>query len=162
VSSESLTKCTGAASALTIRRADVADLDQLTPLFDAYRLFYQQPPDSVAARRFLQQRIERDESISFLAARDGSALGFMQLYPVFSSTALRRLWLLNDLFVAPQARSAGVGRALVLHAEAWAHETTAQGIFLRTAITNAPAQGLYESLGYVRNTEFYRYDRIFG
>lgn len=89
MSYESLTKCTGAASALTIWRADVADLDQLTPLFDAYRLFYQQPPDSVAARRFLQQRIERDESIIFLAARDGSALGFMQLYPVFSSTALR-------------------------------------------------------------------------
>ncbi len=147
------------ACAVTIRRGELGHIDQIAALFDAYRLFYRRPLDPVAARRFIEQRIQRDESVIFFAVRDEQALGFTQLYPVFSSAALRRLWLLNELFVAPQARRSGVARALVMRAEQWARQTEACGLFLETAVDNLPAQALYKSMGYVRDIEFYRYDR---
>ncbi len=144
----------------TVVRADLGHLEQVIPLFDAYRVFYEQQSDLIASRRFLEQRIERDESVVFVANYDSEAVGFTQLYPVFSSTALSRLWLLNDLFVAPPARRLGVARALMSRAKTWASETKALGLFLRTAVDNLPAQALYESMGYIRDTKFYRYDRI--
>jgi len=101
-----------------VRQAGPADVDVVAPLFDAYRQFYEQPSDLALARRFIVERLERAESVVFLAERDGRAVGFVQLYPLFSSTAAwpRRLWLLNDLFVAPEAAGQGIGRALWRHA----------------------------------------------
>jgi ribosomal protein S18 acetylase RimI-like enzyme len=96
----------------------------------------------------------------FVAERDGRAVGFVQLYPLFSSTAPRprRLWLLNDLYVAPEARGGGVGRALLERARGLAEETGAAGIELVTAATNTVAQGLYESVGYRRDEQFLRFE----
>src|SRR6266702_6632429 len=94
-------------------RAGLDDLEALVPLFDGYRRFYGQPADLVAARAFLSERIKRNESVIFLAIREGSVAGFTQLYPSFSSVAAERLWILNDLFVAPDARRTGAGRALL-------------------------------------------------
>jgi len=53
--------------------------------------------------------------VIYLAERGSRAVGFVQLDPLCSSTASRprRLWLLNDLFVAPEARGGGIGRALL-------------------------------------------------
>ena len=84
-------------------RRGPGDVDAVAPLFDAYRQFYQQPSDPALARAFIAERLARSESVIFLAERDGQAVGFVQLYPLFSSTAARprRLWLLNDLFVSP-------------------------------------------------------------
>jgi ribosomal protein S18 acetylase RimI-like enzyme len=144
----------------TVRQAGPADATAVAPLFDAYRQFYRQPPDPALARTFIAQRLERDESVIFLAERDGRPVGFVQLYPLFSSTAARprRLWLLNDLYVAPDARQGGVGRALMARARRHAEETDACGLELATARTNAVAQGLYESLGWRRDDAFLRYE----
>ena len=130
------------------------------PLFDAYRQFYQQPSDLPLAHAFLAARLERGESVIFVAERGGRPIGFVQLYPLFSSTAARprRLWLLNDLFVAPEARGGGVGRALLARARRLAEETDAAGLELVTATTNAGAQRLYESVGYRRDDGFLRYE----
>src|SRR5881392_3693270 len=97
----------------TIRRADLADLPALAPLFDAYRRFYGQPGDVPRADAFLRERLARGESVALLAERDGDIVGFTQLYPLFSSVRTSRLWLLNDLFVAEHARRSGVARALL-------------------------------------------------
>lgn len=144
----------------TIRQADSGDADVVAPLFDAYRQFYEQPSDLPLARRFIAERLERGESVIFLAERDGRAVGFVQLYPVFSSTAPhpRRLWLLNDLYVAPDARQGGVGRALMARARRHAEETGACGLELVTARTNTVGQRLYESEGYRRDDAFLRYE----
>ena len=92
----------------TVQRATIADLDALVPLFDGYRVFYAQPSDPALARRFLDERLRRDESVILIARDDGdesgAALGFTQLYPMFSSVRAARTWILNDLFVAPAAR----------------------------------------------------------
>ncbi len=144
----------------TVREASPADTEAVAPLFDAYRQFYEQPADPALARAFIAERLERGESVIFLAERDGRAVGFVQLYPLFSSTAARprRLWLLNDLFVAPEARGSGIGRALMARARQLAEETGACGLELATARTNMAAQRLYESLGYRRDDQFLRYE----
>ena len=143
-----------------VRQAGPADADLVAPLFDAYRQFYEQPSDPGLARAFIAARLENHESVIFLAERAGRPVGFVQLYPLFSSTAARprRLWLLNDLFVAPEARGAGVGRALMERARRLAEETGAVGLELATARGNATAQRLYESLGYRRDDGFLRYE----
>jgi GNAT superfamily N-acetyltransferase len=131
-----------------IRRATVADLPQLAPLFDAYRRFYGQPGDAARAETFLRERMTRNESVVLLAERDGSVLGFTQLYPLFSSVRTGRLWLLNDLFVAEQARRDGVARALLDAAAGFARDDGACGLMLETGRDNAPARALYRAAGW--------------
>lgn len=145
---------------IAIREATPGDVERLTPLFDAYRQFYERPPDLEQCRAFLTMRLQRSESVIFLAEEDGTLLGFMQLYPLFSSTSARpgRLWLLNDLFVVPAARGRGVGRELMNRARRLAEDTQACGLELATARTNSRAQSLYESLGYHRDDDFFRYE----
>lgn len=140
------------AAAIVVSRATPVDLDALAPLFDAYRVFYRQASDLATARAFLGQRLQHRESVVFMARDRTSALGFTQLYPAFSSVSARRIWILNDLFVAPRARQRGVARALMSAARAFAFETGALRLVLETAEDNGPAQALYESLGYVRET----------
>jgi GNAT superfamily N-acetyltransferase len=146
---------------MQIKRATISDLDGAAPLFDAYRQFYGQRSDLAAARAFLDERLRRDESVIFLAVADGQpsgeALGFTQLYPSFSSVSLKRLWVLNDLFVDPNVRRGGVGRRLLERAREWAIETGAKGLVLTTAVDNSTARALYESCGWQRDDAFQHY-----
>jgi GNAT superfamily N-acetyltransferase len=142
-------------------RAELDDLDALVPLFDGYRQFYGQTPDPPGARTFLAERLKRGESVIFLAVVDGAMVGFTQLYPSFSSVSMNRLWVLNDLFVTPDARKSGAGRALLERAERWAAETGAKGLTLSTQITNLSAQRLYEACGWTKDDEFIHYHRFF-
>lgn len=141
-------------------RAELDDLDALVPLFDGYRRFYGQKPDPDGARAFLAERFKRGESVIFLSFVGGTAAGFTQLYPSFSSVSMKRLWVLNDLFVDPNVRRGGVGRALLARAERWAAETQAKGLVLSTAVTNVAAQRLYESCGWIRDDEYFHYHRF--
>ena len=132
----------------TIRRADLADLPALAPLFDAYRRFYGQPSDLARAEAFLRERLARGESVALLAERDGDAVGFTHLYPLFSSVRTARLWLLNDLFVAEHVRRGGVARALLDAAADFARADGACGLMLETMRGNAPARALYRAAGW--------------
>jgi ribosomal protein S18 acetylase RimI-like enzyme len=139
-------------------RADTAHLEAVAQLFDAYRGFYEQPSNLAQSRAFIAERMAAGESAIFLAQDEHSeALGFVQLYPTFSSIDAHRTWLLSDLFTTPAARGRGVGRMLMNIARAFALETGAKGLVLETATDNFTAQGLYESLGYVRDTGYYTY-----
>ena len=142
---------------LEIVRATSTDVSEVAPLFDAYRQFYGKSTDVEAARRFLFARLSKNESVLFLARREAQPIGFVNLYPVFSSVNLTRQWILNDLFVAAEARKSGVARALMKRAGQLAEDTQANGLTLETAIDNQAAQKLYESLGWKRDEEFYRY-----
>ncbi len=145
---------------MLVRRAGLGDLDDVAPLFDGYRQFYGQPSDLAAARAFLAERLRRDESVIFVAIADDVTLGFTQLYPSFSSVSVRRLWILNDLFVSPAARRGGVGRRLLERARDWAVETDSKGLTLTTAVTNSAARSLYESCGWRRDDEFAHYQLL--
>src|SRR2546426_2495476 len=147
---------------LRIVRAARNDIDDLVALFDGYRQFYGQRSDPAAARAFLSQRIERDESVIYLAyPGTREAAGFTQLYPSFSSVSLKPLWILNDLFVRSDVRRGGVGRALLERARQHAVETGAKGLVLSTGATNEAAQTLYESCGWLRDDEFFQYHLLF-
>lgn len=142
---------------IVISKATLNDLDKLVPLFDSYRQFYEQAPDLEGARRFLSDRMERGESVVFLAFEEGRAVGFTQLYPQFSSVGMDRNWLLNDLYVDESARKMGVGSRLLEAARSWGHETGARWLVLETAVDNYAAQALYEKAGWTRVEEvFYR------
>lgn len=133
---------------ITIRKALLVDLDGLVPLFDAYRQFYKQEPDSEGARKFMAERLEKEDSVVFMAFEEGRAVGFTQLYPIFSSVGMGRSWLLNDLYVDASARKKGVGHQLLEAAKNWGRETKSRWLMLETAVDNYAAQALYEKNGW--------------
>jgi len=137
-----------------VRQATKADLDLVVPLFDAYRQFYRQPGDVERARRFLLERFEHEQSVIFLAFDGAAAVGFTQLYPSFSSGAMARIFVLNDLFVAPEARRCGAGSALLQAAAQYGRRIGALRLVLSTEVTNTSAQSLYERTGWKRDTVF--------
>jgi len=142
----------------TIRQATIHDLDIVAPLFDAYRQFYHQPSDPPRARDFLRERFQHHESIVFLAFdADETAIGFAQLYPLFSSVNASRKYLLNDLYVTPAARHGGAAKALLTAASNFGRALGAASISLQTGADNIPAQRLYQSLGWERDQRFYDY-----
>src|SRR5579871_1746297 len=142
-----------------IRRASEADLRPAAELFDGYRQFYGQLADYALAEAFLRDRFANNDSVLFLATEppSGRGLGFVQLYPSFSSVATQRIWILNDLFVAPAARRGGVGRALLDAARDHGKSTGAKRLVLSTAITNRDARTLYETYGYKQDQTFLTY-----
>ena len=142
---------------LVIRQATVSDIDGLIPLFDGYRQFYRQASEPDRIRKFLLDRFEHNQSVIFVAVKDGRAVGFTQLYPSFSSGALARIFVLNDLFVDPGARLLGTGSALLQAAAEYGRFVGALRLVLSTEVANMPAQSLYEKLGWKRNTEFCTY-----
>jgi ribosomal protein S18 acetylase RimI-like enzyme len=143
-----------------IVRADSSHLEALTSLFTGYRVFYEQEPDPVAERAFLEERFRLLDSVIFLAlADDGAqtAAGFVQLYASFDSVDLSPVWILHDLYVAEDERRHGTGRMLMNAARDFCRATDATRVDLSTAQTNKKAQTLYESLGYERDDEFFHY-----
>lgn len=134
----------------TTRQATVKDLDQLALLFDQYRVFYEKESDVEQAKKFLTARIENDESVIFVTAADNGRLtGFVQLYPLFSSTRMKRLWLLNDLYVNETCRGLGLSVLLINAAKAHCKNTNACGLMLETAKSNDIGNRLYPKTGFV-------------
>lgn len=131
-----------------IKRAAMEDIDAVVPLFDAYRGFYGQPSDQARARDWLQARMQANDSVVLLAEADGKALGFVQLYPMFSSVGTARTWILNDLYVDAAARRGGVARALLDAAADFARNDGARSIVLETTRDNEPARALYRDAGW--------------
>ena len=149
-------------AAVQVRQATIADLPGLAPLFDAYRVFYGQPSDEALARSFLLERFRHLESVVFIAFADDRAIGFAQLYPSFSSGRAARTLILNDLFVAPEARGKGAGTALLAAAADYAKAIGAVRLTLSTAGDNRAAQALYEQEGWIRETAFVSYNLPLG
>lgn len=141
-----------------VRQATVEDLDILVPLFDGYRQFYRYPSDPDRARRFLLDRFEHNQSIIFVAFANSRAIGFAQLYPSFSSGAMARIFILNDLFVVPDARRCGAGFALLRACAEYGRRVGALRLVLSTEIANTTAQSLYERFGWQRDTVFCSYN----
>jgi GNAT superfamily N-acetyltransferase len=142
---------------MQLLRATADQADLIAPLFDQYRQFYRYPSDLAGARRFLRERLEKNESVIFLALEEREAVGFTQLYPMFSSTKMRPMWILNDLFVLRDRRKAGIAAALLEKARQFGIERGAVELMLETAVDNLAAQRLYEKLGWKRDIEFYTY-----
>lgn len=140
---------------ISVRRAAKEDLDGLTVLFDLYRTWYHQPSDIAAARQFLQQRLENNESVVYVAENEKGLVGFTQLYPIFSSVGLQRAWLLNDLYVHAAVRKQGVAVKLLEAARQHGLQTNARWLMLQTGNDNYTAQSVYEKNGWKRISDYF-------
>lgn len=146
---------------MTVKIASLADVEHVAALFNQYRLFYAQKDDLDLATEFIRQRIDNSESVILLAEDiAGKAVGFCQLYPTFCSVEAKPIYSLYDLFVLPECRKHGIGRALLLQAEVIAKRNGKSRMDLTTAKTNTKAQSVYESLGWVKDDVFYAYSKI--
>jgi GNAT superfamily N-acetyltransferase len=133
---------------IQIRTARLEDITQLALLFDAYRVFYRKESDPGAAAVYLTQRIQAGDSEIYVAIREGQLAGFTQLYPLFSSTRLQRMWLLNDLFVSPAHRGKGIAKELLQASRDLCQQTGAAVLLLETEKTNQTGNHLYPSQGF--------------
>lgn len=144
---------------IVLQQATINDRDAVTEIFDLYRIFYKQTSDKIAARIFLFEKFERRESLIFIAKDKEKNLivGFTQLYPILSSVSMKRVWLLNDLYVREEYRKEGVANRLLNMAKELAQQTASKGLELSTAKNNVQAKRLYERNGYVRDEEYDHY-----
>jgi GNAT superfamily N-acetyltransferase len=141
---------------MEVVQAQLQDVDTLAPLFDAYRVFYEQSSDMALAKEFLTQRLTKKDSVIFLCMDGDKALGFSQLYPVFSSVSCKPDYILNDLFVRADSREKGVGKNLLLCAQKFTKEQGFKGLALETQKENH-ARFLYEKLGWKKATNLHYY-----
>lgn len=142
---------------MEIYQASLDDAAGVSKLFDSYRMFYGKQSDVEGAETYIKARIENKESVIFVVKNDQGYLGFIQLYPMFSSISMNKAWILNDMFVQEEARKLGVGQLLLTRARDFARESGAQSISLETAPDNMAAQRLYEKSGYEQDTQFLHY-----
>jgi len=134
---------------MEITKATLSDLEELNELFDGYRVFYEKDSDKETSKAFLKERIEKNESVIYISRnREGVATGFVQLYPVFSSTRMKRLWLLNDLYVDSNFRGQGFSKALIERSKKLCLETDACSMMLETAKDNYVGNQLYPVTGW--------------
>ena len=130
------------------RKATLEDLQYLSKLFDEYRIFYHTESDISAAGNFIKERIINKDSEIFVSEENGILTGFVQLYPIFSSTRMKKYWLLNDLFVNENFRGKGFSKQLIEEAKTLCQQTNACGILLETGKSNDIGNQLYPSCGF--------------
>ncbi len=139
-----------------IERISLAQISDILPLFDDYRIFYGQPSDKQGAAQFLTDRLQREEAIIFAAYINNEAVGFTQLYYTFSSVSLEPSLILNDLFVSKTHRKKDIGKSLLQRAQDFCSANRFKGLALETD-TNNPAQKLYERLGWRKDSHCFHY-----
>ena len=146
-----------------IRKAKKSDINMLAELLDGYRVFYRKTSDIEAAIKFLSQRLKnKDSKIYVCETQEKQLVGFVQLYPLFSTTRMKRLWLLNDLFVHPDFRGKGISIALINRAKILVRKTNAAGMYLETEKSNVIGNKLYPKTDFKLNdyANFYEWDNV--
>jgi ribosomal protein S18 acetylase RimI-like enzyme len=150
----------GCKLSMYIVKSTESHVEQLVELFEEYRLFCGFEPSPIKTAEFLKKLIGNEEAIMFLAIdpQTNSVMGFVNLYPCYSSLALQRLWILNDLGVSSRFRRRGVSKALIHKVQEFARETDAIRIELKAKANNTTALNLYQSMGFTIDTDnvYYR------
>jgi|TARA_B110000263_G_scaffold173875_1_gene151768 ribosomal protein S18 acetylase RimI-like enzyme len=142
-----------------IIKANVNHIKQVGELFDLYRQFYKYVSNIKDSTDYISERMKNNESIIFFATnKQKEAMGFVQLYETFGSLDLGKIIILYDLYVKKDHRKNKIGRQLMLKSHEYAKKINAKRIQLSTATDNFIGQSLYESLGYVKDADFYTYD----
>ncbi len=136
------------------RKAEIKDLDNLSVLFDNYRIFYRKETDIESAQNFLKDRISKNDSEIFVAENtEHQLVRFVQLYPLFSSVRMKKLWLLNDLFVNYDYRKKGISLGLIDKAKELVEKSGACGMYLETEKSNLVGNNLYPKAGFELNND---------
>lgn len=142
---------------LTFRQATIQDIPRIVSIFDSYREYFGQQKEPVLVEKFLFDKFEHLESVIFIAQLQDEVIGFAQLYPVFSSLTLQRVWLLNDFFIAEEKRGSGVGTQLFATVKEFTLLTKSKGIELSVEHINKKAWRFWEKQGFTQDEEFRYY-----
>ena len=144
---------------IKIIKAEQKHIKEVGILFDLYRQFYKYESNLIESTNYIKDRITNNESIIFIAINDANeAIGFVQLYETFGSLDLGKIIILYDLYVKKNHRKNNIRKQLMIKSHEYAKKIKAKRIQLSTAIDNFIGQSLYESLGYVKDIDFYTYD----
>lgn len=144
-----------------IRKATIEDLKLVVELFDKYRVFYEKESNKQKVEEFISERLKLNDSKIFVAETDDKNLvGFVQLYQIFSSIRMKRLWLLNDLYVDNKYRGKGISKQLIDISKSLCKQTNACGLILETTKTNIIGNELYPKVGFSLDKEhnYYSWD----
>ena len=139
---------------LTIRTAIPADVDAVAPLFDLYRQFFAGKSELERSRAFLGERLERGESVVLAAFDGGTCVGFLQLYPLFSSWYCKRQWFLSDLYVVESHRQLGIGRKLVDACIDFAKHKESRSILVEIPFSEPHLVKFYSELAFIKDDVF--------
>lgn len=143
---------------IKIEQATINDIEDLEVIFSLYLKFYETESIRDANITFLKERVQNNESVIFTAKKDNEIVGFTQLFPTFSSASLKKVYILNDLFVLEKYRNQGIAKRLIHQVTEFAKENNCARVYLSTARNN-PAQFLYEKLGFKESSfKFYNYN----
>ncbi len=137
---------------MTIARVTEADLTELLPLIRAYCDFYEVAPSDEALLSLSRALIAdpEHEGVQLLARSEGRAVGFATIFWSWATTSAERIGIMNDLYVAPEARGTGVAEALIEACRAECAVRGAGKLTWQTAPDNAAAIKLYERVGATR------------
>lgn len=143
---------------MEIKIGTINDLENIVAIIKQYRHFYGVEEQNIEdIKRFEEDRIKNNQSKIFLAMKGDVAIGFIQLYPSYSTVSLKPQWILNDLYVAEGERHKGVAKSL-MNAVMEHFKTSAKGFILVTDKTNSTAKSFYESCGWETGEyDFYTY-----
>jgi GNAT superfamily N-acetyltransferase len=128
-----------------VRKAKLEDLDMLGVLFDQYRIFYCKESDLERGKKILKERIINNDSLILVADSNNDLVGYVQLFPLFSSTKMERIWLLNDLFIAEKFRGKGISKKLLQASVDFGKDNGTYALWLETEHSNHIANQLYRS-----------------
>jgi GNAT superfamily N-acetyltransferase len=144
---------------MNIREVKTSDLDQLSILFNSYRIFYRKESNIDISKKFLESRISNKDSKMFICEVNNILTGFVQLYPLFSSVRVSKYWLLNDLFIDSEFRGKGYSKLLIDRAKELVIESGACGMMLETEKSNKIGNSLYPKTGFKINdlSNFYEW-----
>ena len=135
-------------SELTIRAAWPDDEAEWRELFRAYGVFYETEFSDEVLEAVWWQLLEDGSGIDALVAElDGTVVGLAHYRSHPDTFTGGRDWFLDDLFVDPEVRGAGVATALIEHLIGLARASEPAGS-LRwiTADDNARAQRVYDRI----------------
>jgi GNAT superfamily N-acetyltransferase len=137
-----------------------ADLPELLPLLRAYCDFYQVAPSDQALLELSQALLvdPQREGLQLLARDDtGRAVGFATLFWSWQMLAAARVGVMNDLYVAPEARGMRVADGLIAACLEHCREHGATQLVWQTARDNHRAQAVYERIGATREDRWLDY-----
>jgi len=142
---------------ITIRSLSINERAQWESLFEQYADFYKVTTPPNCKDRVWDWIFDSDESFwCDLALNDqGQAIGFVQYQLMHRSLSGAKVCYLSDLFVNPQQRKSGTGRALIDHVMGFAKQRGIENVRWLTQDSNATAKSLYET--YVAQSEFVLY-----
>ena len=115
-----------------------------------YCEFYESNPPDAGLERMARALIAApDHEGMLLVARDddGAAVGFAAVGWKWSSLRGARVAVLEDLFVAPEARGRGIAGELIAQCGRRAKEGGAPAMLWQTALDNERAQAVYDRVG---------------